>query len=74
MTNNIENELRNKIEELETIIWQLRDLIIENRKNLKQTRFDLWERTSENKLIAQQAKDTLDNEFGGLRLPAVNRD
>lgn len=74
MTNNIENELRNEIEELKTIIWQLRDLIIENRKNLKQTRFDLWERTSENKLIAQQAKDALDCEFGRLNLPAVNRD
>ncbi len=74
MTNNIENELRNEIEELKTIIWQLRDLIIENRKKLKQTRFDLWERTSENKLIAQEAKEALDSEFGRLNLPAVNRD
>lgn len=74
MTNNIENELRDEIEKLKTTIWELRDLMIENRKKLKQTRFDLWERTSENKLIAQQAKDALDYEFGGLRLPAVNRD
>ena len=74
MTNNIENELRDEIEKLKTIIWELRDLMIENRKKLKQTRFDLWERTSENKLIAEQAKDALDYEFGGLQLPAVNRD
>ena len=64
VTNNIENELRNEIENLKTIIWELRDLMIENRKKLKQTRFDLWERTSENRQIAQQAKEALDSEFG----------
>lgn len=64
MTNNIEKELRNEIEELKTLFVELRTLMIENRKNLKQTRFDLWERTSENKVIAQEAKDALDREFG----------
>jgi len=64
MTNNIEEELRNEIEELKTLFVELRSLMIENRKNLKQTRFDLWERTSDNKLIAQAAKEALESEFG----------
>ena len=58
MTNKaVINELRNDIEELNKRVDTLRN-------TLAQTRFDLWERTSENRQIAQKAKETLDNEFG----------
>jgi hypothetical protein len=53
-----------EIEELKTLFEEMRKIMIRNRINLKQTRFDLWERTSENRQIAQQAKEALDEEFG----------
>jgi len=53
-----------EIEELKTLFEEMRSVMIQNRINLKQTRFDLWERTSENRQIALQAKEALDDEFG----------
>ena len=62
------NELRNDIEDLKHRIDTLRNLMAsmfqDMGSTLRQTRFDLWERTSENRQIAQKAKETLDNEFG----------
>ena len=57
-------ELNVIITKLQNQIDELRTIVMRNRINLKQTRFDLWERTPENKQIAQQAKEALDSEFG----------
>lgn len=64
MSEQIIEQLLAEIEELKTLFEEMRSIMIQNRINLKQTRFDLWERTSENRQIAQQAKDALDEEFG----------